>query len=271
MKRTLAGLFLFVLGLNAEEYYRAHIYVSTPMAWIQAYNYCKTYYTDLSAITSQEKHQLLVAAAGGTFSEAWIGLYRPAGNPNILAWSNGQSYSFTKLNNDDKAVSCVYATKLEWYMGSCQNEFPFFCHLDYELMLVGMIMTWEDALEYCRNWSADLASATDQYQLEILQNKTKASTTEGVWTGLRFLAGEWHWVSKTFRHIPFQDSLPSCPEEPYRCGARNNRTAQWEMRDCEEKLNFICYQVKVSTRNVFIFFSLLKFNSNKTLNVFIPY
>ncbi|KTF81035.1 hypothetical protein cypCar_00016616, partial [Cyprinus carpio] len=68
------------------------------------------------------------------------------------------------------------------------------------------------------------------------------STRKGVWTGLRFLAGEWHWVSKTFRHIPYQGSLPSCPEEPYRCGALNNRTAQWEMRDCEERLDFMCYK-----------------------------
>uniref|UniRef100_A0A673KKA7 C-type lectin domain-containing protein n=1 Tax=Sinocyclocheilus rhinocerous TaxID=307959 RepID=A0A673KKA7_9TELE len=146
MKMTLTGLLLFVLGLNAEEYYRAHIYVSTPMAWIQANSYCRTYYTDLSTITSQEEHQKLVAAAGGTFSQAWIGLFRAAEKPNTLVWSNQESYSFTKLNNNDKTFNCVYATELEWYIGYCKNKLPFFCHFDYELRLIRMNMTWEDNL-----------------------------------------------------------------------------------------------------------------------------
>uniref|UniRef100_A0A9J7YVC0 C-type lectin domain-containing protein n=2 Tax=Cyprinus carpio TaxID=7962 RepID=A0A9J7YVC0_CYPCA len=103
-KMTLTGLLLFVLGLTTGENYRVHIYVSTPMTWSQAFTYCSHNYTDISTITSQEEHQLLVAAAGGTFSEAWIGLYRTDGNPNNWKWSDGQSYSFT---NFEEYVSCL--------------------------------------------------------------------------------------------------------------------------------------------------------------------
>uniref|UniRef100_A0A8C2G3J5 C-type lectin domain-containing protein n=1 Tax=Cyprinus carpio TaxID=7962 RepID=A0A8C2G3J5_CYPCA len=106
---TLTGLLLFVLGLTTGENYRVHIYVSTPMTWSQAFTYCSHNYTDLSTITSQEEHQLLVVAAGGTFSEAWIGLYRTVKNPDIWIWSDGQSYNFTKLHvNNSKDLDCVY-------------------------------------------------------------------------------------------------------------------------------------------------------------------
>ncbi|KAK7166145.1 hypothetical protein R3I93_006045 [Phoxinus phoxinus] len=103
-----------------------------------------------------------------------------------------------------------------------------------------MNMTWEDALTYCRHLYTDLSSATAQNQLELMQDTIKDSTTDSAWTGLRFLAGEWHWVSKTSTHIPNQGSLLSCPKEPYRCGAYTKTTAQLEMRDCDEMLNFIC-------------------------------
>ncbi|XP_043088665.1 L-selectin-like [Puntigrus tetrazona] len=243
MKRSLAGLFLFVLGLNAQIY-RTYVYVSTPLNWTQAYKYCKTYYTDLSAITSQEQNQQMLASSGVGFDKAWIGLHKTTGKPNSLAWTTEESFIFTKLYNIDKVYSCAYATETEWYMAYCLNVLPFFCHIDYYLWLVTANMAWEDALDFCRHWYTDLASSTDQYQWEILQDRSKASTTESVWTGLRFLEGEWYWVSITFTYIPFRTWMPSCPEEPYRCGALNNQTAQWEIRDCEEKLNFFCYQLK---------------------------
>ncbi|KAL0203536.1 hypothetical protein M9458_001554, partial [Cirrhinus mrigala] len=225
MKMTLTGLFLFVLGLNIGETVRIHFYVPTPLTWTQASSYCSQYYTSLSTITSEEEHQKLVAATGGISFQAWIGPFRPVGNQNIWTWSNGQFFYFSKLQDpENKDVNCVYATNQNWYTNSCKNQHPFFCHYEYDVQLVMLNMTWEGALIYCRDGLMDLASATNKYELEILQNRTKPSMTDGVWTGLRFLAGKWHWMSKSFNHIPYQGSLPSCPEEPYRCGAHNKRT-----------------------------------------------
>ncbi|TRZ01529.1 hypothetical protein DNTS_005212 [Danionella cerebrum] len=101
-----------------------------------------------------------------------------------------------------------------------------------------MDMTWEDALMFCREHYIDLASAAQTYQLQLLQKSLQNSTTASVWTDLRFLAGEWQWVSRTFREIPYIGSLESCPPDPYRCGAYNISTAQMENRNCEEMLNF---------------------------------
>ncbi|KAL1282191.1 hypothetical protein QQF64_000994 [Cirrhinus molitorella] len=242
MKMILTVFFLFVLGLNIGETVRIHFYVPTPMTRAQALSYCTQYYTTLSIINSEEEHQKLVAAAGGIIFQGWIGLYRPVGNPNIWIWPDQQLLDFTKLYDpENRNVSCVYAAMNKWYANSCENMHPFFCHYEYDVTLVKLNKTWEDALIYCRDKFFDLASATIVSELEILRNRTKPSTTEGVWTGLRFLAGEWHWMSKTFKKILYRGSLPSCPEEPYRCGAHNRITEQWEMRDCQERLNFVCY------------------------------
>uniref|UniRef100_A0A8C1F296 C-type lectin domain-containing protein n=1 Tax=Cyprinus carpio carpio TaxID=630221 RepID=A0A8C1F296_CYPCA len=139
---TLTGLLLFVLGLTTGENYRIHIYVSTPMTGNRAFTYCKQYYTDLSTITSQEEHQLLVATAGGTFSEAWIGLYRAVKKTDTWIWSDGQSYNFTKLNvNNSEDLDCVYATELEWYNGFCPDKRPFFCYFNYTLNLHANVLS----------------------------------------------------------------------------------------------------------------------------------
>uniref|UniRef100_A0A671NKI5 C-type lectin domain-containing protein n=1 Tax=Sinocyclocheilus anshuiensis TaxID=1608454 RepID=A0A671NKI5_9TELE len=104
---------------------------------------------------------------------------------------------------------------------------PFFCYENLNLALEKK--TWEEALEYCRSHETDLAYVDPK----VLPNMSNAQT-DSVWTGLRFLAGMWFWVSK--ENVETSIALPSCPPEPYRCGARNAKTGNWENRDCEENL-----------------------------------
>uniref|UniRef100_A0A672PGP5 C-type lectin domain-containing protein n=1 Tax=Sinocyclocheilus grahami TaxID=75366 RepID=A0A672PGP5_SINGR len=86
---------------------------------------------------------------------------------------------------------------------------------------------------YSHSW---IYSQEDSCKLLKYEDTT---STDRVWTGLRFLNGAWNWLNMA--NVPaFIFSLPSCPPEPNRCGARNIKTEQWENRDCEEKLNFIC-------------------------------
>ncbi|CAG12483.1 unnamed protein product [Tetraodon nigroviridis] len=63
--------------------------------------------------------------------------------------------------------------------------------------------------------------------------------TEKVWTGLRFLAGDWLWVNKaTLRY----SELPPCPQQGQQCGALAKKdTGSVEGTDCLLKLNFLCY------------------------------
>uniref|UniRef100_A0A673MN67 C-type lectin domain-containing protein n=1 Tax=Sinocyclocheilus rhinocerous TaxID=307959 RepID=A0A673MN67_9TELE len=139
-------------------------------------------------------------------------------------WSDGNLFSYSK-----------------WETGQPNNLYGFqYCvslrhnWFDYECFK----LTWEEALLYCRTHHTDLASITTERQLELAKRGTRESQTESVWTGLRYLVGEWFWVSN--QPLGIQTSLPECPTQPYQCGARNTKTDNWENRDCAEKLNFLC-------------------------------
>ncbi|KAK2908974.1 hypothetical protein Q8A67_004811 [Cirrhinus molitorella] len=105
-------------------------------------------------------------------------------------------------------------------------------------LFLGEKKTWEEALEYCRTHHTDLASITTKRQLELIKHETTESQTESVWTGLRYLVGQWFWVSN--KPLGNQISVPECPAQPFSCGARNTKTDKWENRDCAEKLSFLC-------------------------------
>lgn len=99
--------------------------------------------------------------------------------------------------------------------------------------------TWDEALEYCKTHHAYLACPTSDTQLLLDEKEAARSQTASVWMGLRFLDGQWIWVKGELMKSPV--SLPSCPFQGYRCGARNTKSNLWENPDCLERLNFICY------------------------------
>ncbi|KAK2908973.1 hypothetical protein Q8A67_004810 [Cirrhinus molitorella] len=96
--------------------------------------------------------------------------------------------------------------------------------------------TWEEAVEHCRDHYTDLASLTTTQQLQQVKSNLKGETI--IWVGLRFVAGQWYWLNAEPVSNEVSRSLPECPE--LRCGALNIMTEQWENRDCEEKLSFLC-------------------------------
>ncbi|KAL6478740.1 hypothetical protein MHYP_G00121730 [Metynnis hypsauchen] len=55
--------------------------------------------------------------------------------------------------------------------------------------------TWEEAYEYCRAHYTGLAFLSSETQLNLAKKETKETQTVSVWTGLRFLVGEWLWVN----------------------------------------------------------------------------
>ncbi|XDV31182.1 hypothetical protein PO909_033933 [Leuciscus waleckii] len=102
--------------------------------------------------------------------------------------------------------------------------------------------SWEGALEYCRKHYNDLASLSSMNRKKSALRKIPQAETGYVWTGLRFLAGEWLWVSGDDPDFTAwsQTGPPQCPARNLRCGALDKQTRVWTHRDCEEKLNFFC-------------------------------
>ncbi|KAF4086558.1 hypothetical protein AMELA_G00084900 [Ameiurus melas] len=220
---------------------REYSYVSQSMDWTKAQNYCRHHYGDLAIITTEEEHLRAVTIIGQNISQTWIGLNRTEPHVDIWQWSGGERSNFTKWcqkepNDCNGQESCTSMTPSGWFDNNCQTNFPSICYRRF--VLVKENKTWDEALKYCRTYYTDLTFVDSGTLLDLLKTETKQAQTASVWTGLRFLDGQWFWVNR----VPLGSlvSLPSCPVQPYRCGAYN--TNVWENRDCNEKLNFLCYK-----------------------------
>ncbi|KAK2860875.1 hypothetical protein Q7C36_005041 [Tachysurus vachellii] len=238
MKSSLV-LFLLLCSMAGCQK-REYIYINTQMTWFSAQSYCRENYVDLATITSAEENQRLVVPAVG--GNVWIGLNRTVAGVKTWQWSDGESTHFFKWlpNQPDNwfsVESCVCFSSSGWNDMDCERTLPFFC--SWRFVLVKEYMTWTEALDYCRTYYTGLASPISENQLSLARTATTGTQTASMWTGLRFVNGRWVSVSST--PLGSLVSLPSCPVPRYRCGARNTNTNLWENRDCDEKLNFLCY------------------------------
>ncbi|GAA6082887.1 macrophage mannose receptor 1-like [Tachysurus ichikawai] len=174
----------------------------------------------------------------------WIGLRKGEGEASFTQWTDGTALGFSKwksgepdnLQNDD----CVFTTS-EWENQDCTKLNSFFCYTWVPKMIVVQeMMTWEEALVYCRKQYTDLVSLSSAIDYFVLNSKSMEILTSTFWTSLRFMDGSWFWVNY-YLFYKLSTPLPSCPAKPFRCGVWNINAGVWENRDCEEKMNFICY------------------------------
>ncbi|KAK2849693.1 hypothetical protein Q7C36_008476 [Tachysurus vachellii] len=221
---------------------REYIYIPQRMIWTTAQNYCREHYGDFATITTEEENKKVIQLVGSNVW-TWIGLNRTAPHVDIWQWSDGEKTNFTHWRSNEPndlsldGESCVINSPYGWYDVSCQVGNSFICSRRF--MLVKEKKTWEEALQYCRTYYSNLAIVDSQTVLDLLKTETEEAQTASVWTGLRFLDGQWFWVNGTT--LGSLVSLPTCPIQSYSCGAYNFNTYVWENRDCSEELNFICY------------------------------
>lgn len=230
-------LVLFGIGAGLTRQYFA---IDNYMSWNAAQAYCRSNYRDLATITSEVENQRLLTKVGNLVA-VWIGLKRNTYDSNPWQWSDGEPLSFFNRNLDPTSFllneDCVRLDGSGWSSDNCQLSYPFICYKT--LILVNENKTWDDALSYCRMHYTDLAIPGSVTNPGLIEEEAAQSHTLSVWMGLQFLDGKWFWLNKAQKTIP--DSLPPCPIQNYQCGSRNIETHIWENRDCNEKLNFLCY------------------------------
>lgn len=235
--------FFLLLCSMAVCQIKKYIFINEDLDWFSALEYCRENYVDLATITTDQENQRLVQAAAAFSSvEGWIGLNRTEPGSNKWKWSNGESDSYLKWarsqpDNHLGKENCVMVWPFGWNDFSCDFAQPFYCSWIY--ILVQDSKTWEEGFEYCRTYYTGLASPLSTTE-RILANKATSQTqTVSVWTGLRFMDGQ--WVS--MENVVLQNlvPLPPCPVQHYRCGAYNTEKKVLENRDCHEKLSFLCY------------------------------
>uniref|UniRef100_A0A3B3RHK7 Si:busm1-169i8.11 n=1 Tax=Paramormyrops kingsleyae TaxID=1676925 RepID=A0A3B3RHK7_9TELE len=212
-----------------------------------AQTYCRTYYRDLSTIKSGKELDQINKIRGYDFT--WIGLYRDPQHPSKFIWSDGdtshfQAWGHDQPNNHYGIQNCVRIEDFGWNDKECFDQNYFFCSTNVqEMVLVENPMTWEEALQYCRNHYHDLVSLASETELTLALQKARNVQGTHFWTGLRFLDDSWLWVDgEPLTNGSWSaDPLPKCPAEPFRCGALSTSTGSQEVRSCEEQLSYICY------------------------------
>ncbi|KAK2854264.1 hypothetical protein Q5P01_006925 [Channa striata] len=238
---TVCGQTFFFICYKLVNNNYEYIFINQSKTWSDAQQYCTKLYNDLAIINSDP---LLNSSVIPQDFPVWTGLYRDGGT---WKWSTGLSdYRNWAPNQPGDNGDCVaiYSLSKTMITESCSVQFPFVCYRD-NLVLVKEEMTWEEAMEYCKNFAPQnngplqLASVQPGDEYNYMMSKVLEANTDEVWTGLRFLAGYWFWINGA--DMSFSD-LPTCPVPEQHCGAfSKENTGTLEARDCSDKKNFLCY------------------------------
>ncbi|XP_071326301.1 secretory phospholipase A2 receptor-like [Trachinotus anak] len=218
------------------------------LSWYNASQYCLEENNNLATIaeinTDRLKHS------------GWIGLYQQADknwdwigdlSSNYRNWAPGEP-----LTADCGSYN---VTTEKWYSKKCSQELQVVCSAD-NLVVVNENKTWEKALKHCREMNSgcaepcmyyyDLLSLPDSSEYSYIRDRIYRATTDEVWVGLRFLAGQWWWMNGA--EVRDQGMLTKCPAGWNRCGILSKKdTNHWNTRDCSERRNFICYKRRSSS------------------------
>ena len=221
--------------------------VTEPASWKDAQQYCRNHHTDLAFIRTKEEANHVSALGKG--DKVWIGIHRDTKDHTLWYWSGRRISTFTfwkpgEPNDYGGKEDCGGAgAGGPWYDLPCNVKINFVCYQETpKMVLVKENKTWEEALEYCRDRYKDLPSLLSEAEQSSAKKTTLEAKTSKVWTGLRFLAGQWLWVNGD--KMEYQDwpagEMPFCPARYLHCGTLDKEEEPWGTRDCKEKLNFLC-------------------------------
>ncbi|XP_077083365.1 uncharacterized protein LOC143736558 [Siphateles boraxobius] len=204
---------------------RTHFFVTKKMSWS---TYRRTYHDDLSTVNKEEA-QLISLYTDSTSRFNWIGIYISPRNPGEWIWSGGEVEAIDNWDSGqpDDAAECgglkQSTSKLHDIL--CSQTLTFYWMEVFEPILVHQNKTWDEALDYCRQTYTDLASLSSETIMAEVINNTITSQRAYVWTGLRFMAGHWFWVSGDdlqYKAWSAQGEV-QCPARNLRCGALDRK------------------------------------------------
>ncbi|KAK3548939.1 hypothetical protein QTP70_021681 [Hemibagrus guttatus] len=241
--KSLFFIFLMVVGCGvAVGLTREYIFLPYHFSWYSAQSHCRQHYRDLATVTSNDENKRLLQSGLSNF-DSWIGLYMSYSG--TWTWADGDPLLYRKWNEGSPYFiynnTCAYTYYNGfWLNGYYDNGKTFYCYRF--LILVKENKTWEEAQEFCRTNYTGLASVTSEWSLRQLNLETVGTETESMWTGLRFMNGQWVWVSG--EQLGSLVSMSSCQDPSSCCGALNTTTNTLKNQNCNEKMNFICYWIQ---------------------------
>ncbi|KAK5885620.1 hypothetical protein CesoFtcFv8_019315 [Champsocephalus esox] len=228
-------------------------YYNELKTWREAQAFCREHHSDLATIRAGEE----VEASFHHF--AWIGLYKETSD-STWKWSetdeiaNFTNWAVGEPSRKDEKCVVMFKHTQKWNDVRCDDKFRFWCY-DETLVLVKERKTWDQALRHCRlleaenpkepvdlayNYRYDLASVRTEDDRAYARLRAAEASTDQVWTGLRFLAGQWFWTGdrEVVRDV---DEDMQCGRTQSFCGVLGkSSTKRYETEDCSKKLHFLC-------------------------------
>ncbi|XP_017339556.1 C-type mannose receptor 2 isoform X2 [Ictalurus punctatus] len=225
--------------------------------WSDAQAYCKTNYTDLAIIESNDNMiQLQNEAQREQFSSsAWIGLYNDV---NSWRWSFGNeplgsitTWAIGDPNNVQGKQECVVMCSSGWMDKTCTDTFPFVCFDgsntgNYNYIFFSNPKSWYEAQSYCRQYHTDLANTRDATEYSAVYDLV-TPLTANTWIGL--FRDSWKWVDKTnFSTISWMPGKPDNALGNENCGCLTS--GQAVDAQCSDVMPFFCYSVITGKKQV---------------------
>ncbi|KAJ3584961.1 hypothetical protein NHX12_013684 [Muraenolepis orangiensis] len=164
-----------------------------------------------------------------------------------MNWTNAQSYCREKFSDlatisdeedNEKAFLLRTDESANVWIGlhKSNGKVP-------PLILIHEQKTWEEAVEYCREFHHDLASANDLRAREWVQAVATDATTPHVWVGLHYtcVLEFWFWVDgKVYVDGNWATGQGGPGSDCGTSGAMRKNDNKWYSLPSTQKMNFIC-------------------------------
>lgn len=262
MEKTFSCTLLLLIWSTISSKY---VYIEDKLTWHNAQKFCREHHTDLAHVSNSNDNKRLKEKR---IESSWIGLYRDSTHRDKWMWSGGGEasvffWAFDQPEQKDKEDHVMFFED-GWHDACPKDKTTFFC---YNPIVVRKKKTWEEAMGYCRQHHGDLASLLSETEMMLISKELlKTPSTESLWIGLHFFSGKWLWVDgETTSYKAWgQGGVPRCPDSKQVCAAlqmkgtnsivspseddtisvasgTNNIAYEWEARNCDDQLPFICY------------------------------
>ncbi|XP_039624895.1 secretory phospholipase A2 receptor-like [Polypterus senegalus] len=253
----LVGIRLFVLPVHGSQEFNYH-YVKESMSWINAQAYCKSNFTDLVTIASNEELKEILdmlTKENVSTKEIWIGLKDI--NMNNGTWSNGETFTYRNWkkgepNNNKIACGTMYYHRKEvnhngtWNDSGCNETKTAICYaVKRKFHAVNINMSWLPALQYCNsNYNGLATIRSEREQWHLLKHLNETNIQEKVWIGMRssMIFGHRFWMNGD--PVIYQNWINDSSkvfQDACFCTSLDPNQKKWIRQDCVERAPFVCY------------------------------
>uniref|UniRef100_A0A4W3IDL3 C-type lectin domain-containing protein n=1 Tax=Callorhinchus milii TaxID=7868 RepID=A0A4W3IDL3_CALMI len=219
--------------------------------WTQAWDFCRSHYTDLISIRDPEENKAIFELIDRSMP-FWIGMYNHKGSDQHWMWTNGDKVNYTNWKIMEpydylKSVICVAMSNGQWFDNYCQkNHYTVSDLLEkIQINLWNNWKRWAEARNYCTTYYTDIISIRSTVE-NIFVSRLFSKETP-LWLGLyknNNTTTMWEWINgDKFIYTHWKDKEPNAQPGSVICVAMSN--GQWFDNYCNQTYRFVCYKGKI--------------------------